>query len=73
MEMELKVALVRTFDIAPAYAEWDACVSEGRDRIRTVDGNRAYRTLVGRTHPADGFPVRVRVRAERDIASSVHF
>ncbi|KAH9887136.1 cytochrome P450 monooxygenase [Xylariomycetidae sp. FL2044] len=64
-QMELKVALVltaRTFDIAPAYEEWDQ--SHPRTGVKTVHGNRAYQAEMGGggAHPADGFPVRVTVR-----------
>ncbi|KAI0520761.1 hypothetical protein F5B22DRAFT_644507 [Xylaria bambusicola] len=61
-QMELKVALVmtmRTFDIIPAYAEWDGL--HPKKGIKTVNGNRAYQAEMGGggAHPADGFPVLV--------------
>ncbi|KAI1363664.1 cytochrome P450 monooxygenase [Xylaria arbuscula] len=67
-QMELKVALVmtlRTFDITPAYEEWDAL--HPRKGIKIVNGNRAYQAEMGGggAHPADGFPVRVKIRDER--------
>jgi cytochrome P450 len=65
--LELKVALVmtvRTFDIEPAYDELDAL--QGMKGLKTVDGNRVYQAALGGggAHPADGFPVRVRLRKE---------
>ncbi|KAI1175949.1 cytochrome P450 [Nemania sp. FL0916] len=63
--MELKVALVmtaRTFDITPAYEEWDS--NHPKDGIKVVQGNRAYQSEMGGggAHPSDGFPVRVSLR-----------
>ncbi|KAI0854943.1 cytochrome P450 monooxygenase [Xylaria cubensis] len=61
-KMELMVALVMTissFDITPAYSEWDRLHPRGG--VKTVYGNRAYQAEMGGggAHPADGFPVRV--------------
>jgi cytochrome P450 len=65
-QLELKVALVMTarmFDITPAYEEWDKL--HPRKGIKTVDGNRAYQAEMGGggAHPADGFPVKITLRA----------
>ncbi|KAF2464401.1 cytochrome P450 [Lindgomyces ingoldianus] len=64
-QLELKVALVmtsRTFDITPAYDEWDRL--HPRKGIKSVDGNRVYQAEMGGggAHPVDGFPVRVTMR-----------
>ncbi|KAI1327437.1 cytochrome P450 [Xylariaceae sp. FL0255] len=64
-QMELKVALVmtvRTFDISPAYDEWDRL--HPTPGIRSVNGNRAYQAEMGGggAHPVDGFPVRITLR-----------
>ncbi|KAI0431594.1 cytochrome P450 [Xylaria sp. FL1042] len=64
-QLELKVALVMTarmFDITPAYDEWDKLYP--RKSVKSVDGNRAYQAEMGGggAHPANGFPVRVRMR-----------
>jgi len=73
---ELRVALimtVRSFDISPAYSEWDACkqASEGllasllkkfgikSEEPNTVLGERAYQTTRSGAHPADRYPCRV--------------
>lgn len=65
-QLELKVALVltaRMFVIMPAYDEWDKV--HPVKGIRSVEGNRAYQAELGGggAHPADGFPVRVALRA----------
>jgi hypothetical protein len=64
--LELKVALVmtaRTFDITPAYEEWDKM--HPKKGIKAVDGNRAYQAEMGGggAHPADGLPVKITLRA----------
>ncbi|KAI1351463.1 cytochrome P450 [Xylaria sp. FL0043] len=63
--LELKVALVltaRMFDITPAYDEWDKL--HPTKGVKSVEGNRAYQAEMGGggAHPADGFPVRIRLR-----------
>jgi cytochrome P450 len=63
--LELRVALVmtvRTFDITPAYDEWDEL--HPRKGVKTVDGERVYQAEMGGggAHPVDGFPVRVTLR-----------
>ncbi|KAF1967992.1 putative cytochrome P450 [Bimuria novae-zelandiae CBS 107.79] len=69
---EIQIALiltVRTFDITPAYEEWDATRKVGLlerwktrimgELVKTVHGDRAYQTDKAGTHPADGYPCRV--------------
>jgi cytochrome P450 len=73
---ELRVALImtaRSFDIVPAYGEWDARkqAREGflallmkrfglkSEESRTVLGERAYQTTRSGAHPADRYPCRV--------------
>jgi cytochrome P450 len=69
---EIQIALIltlRTFDIAPAYDEWDAMQKMGMmgalkakffgEPVKTVHGDRAYQTEKAGTHPADGYPCRV--------------
>lgn len=69
---EIQIALiltVRTFDITPAYDEWDATRKTGfleglktkimGEPVKTVHGDRAYQTEKAGTHPADGYPCRV--------------
>jgi cytochrome P450 len=60
--LELKVALVmsiRTFDIKPAYQQWDAL--NPRKGPKTVNGDRVYPAELGGggAHPPNGFPVTV--------------
>jgi cytochrome P450 len=73
---EMRIVLImtaRTFEISPAYDEWDAeqRVKEGwwtkmmrrvglkSEEIKTVMGERAYQTSRAGAHPADGYPCRV--------------
>jgi len=69
---EIQIALIltlRTFDIVPAYEEWDAIRKKGiiqdlkakflGEPVKTVHGDRAYQTEKAGTHPADGYPCRV--------------
>ncbi|KAL4985036.1 cytochrome P450 [Aspergillus falconensis] len=73
---EMRIALVmtaRTFDIKPAYDEWDAmqAANEGplpklaswlgisNNPLKTVGGERAYQTEKAGIHPADGYPCRI--------------
>ncbi|KAI0811663.1 cytochrome P450 [Xylaria sp. FL0064] len=62
--LELKAALVLTamVDITPAYDEWDQL--HPKKDVKSVEGNRAYQAEMGGggAHPADGFPVRIRLR-----------
>lgn len=58
--IELKLVVVmtaRTFDISPAYDEWD--LLHPKKGPNTVDGERAYQVVRGGAHPSDGFPCRV--------------
>ncbi|KAL4900590.1 hypothetical protein BDW74DRAFT_188205 [Aspergillus multicolor] len=78
---EMRIVLVmtaRTFEINPAYEEWDAMqtANEGLsskfarsvgldgNQIKTVHGERAYQTEKAGTHPADGYPCRVSLCTE---------
>lgn len=65
--LELKIALVltvREIDVVPVYEEWDAVHVKGEKVIKTVNGNRAYQEEKIAAHPADGFPVRVKLRSK---------
>jgi hypothetical protein len=67
------IMTARTFEISPAYDEWDAeqRAKEGwwtktmrrvglkSEEIKTVMGERAYQTSRAGAHPADGYPCRV--------------
>jgi hypothetical protein len=60
---EIKVAFAltaRSFDLEEAYDEWDRV--NNTKGTKTVDGERAYQIQLGSAHPADGFPVRVKLR-----------
>ncbi|KAF2662322.1 cytochrome P450 monooxygenase-like protein [Lophiostoma macrostomum CBS 122681] len=50
----------RDFDLEEAYAEWDR--ENGTKGIKTVNRERAYQIQLGSAHPADGFPVRIKLR-----------
>lgn len=72
---EIRIVLamtVRTFEIQPAYDEWDAqeLAREGSAKKvlrmlglsssqKTVNGDRAYQTDDAGSHPADGYPCRI--------------
>ena len=73
---EIRIAMImtaRTFDISPAYDEWDArerremgFVGQLKTRIfgepvKTVHGDRAYQTEKAGTHPANGYPFHVKI------------
>lgn len=81
---ELRVVLVltaRTFEITPAYDEWDAeqranerwvrkmarRVGLVGEDIKTVMGERAYQSSRPGAHPADGYPCRVSLVREADV------
>ncbi|TQN64091.1 Cytochrome P450 monooxygenase aflN [Colletotrichum shisoi] len=64
--LELRIALamtVREFIFTPAYDEWDEL--HPKTGINKVNGNRAYQAIKGGggAHPADGFPVKLALRA----------
>ncbi|KAL9127707.1 MAG: hypothetical protein Q9217_003458 [Psora testacea] len=65
---ELKVVLaclVRQFDFAPAYEEFDRLnplKTRGGMELRMYRGERAYQIEEGAAHPADHYPCRVSVR-----------
>ncbi|KAF2111948.1 cytochrome P450 [Lophiotrema nucula] len=73
---EMRVVLVmtaRTFNIKPAYDEWDALQMKNesalkkvgrtiglvREGPRTYHGDRAYQSDKAGTHPVDGYPCRI--------------
>jgi cytochrome P450 len=73
---ELRIALImtaRTFQITPAYEEWDAIKEANesswsklakslgvkKDKVRPPKGERAYQTSRSGAHPAEGYPCRV--------------
>jgi cytochrome P450 len=70
---EMRIVLIltaRTFDIVPAYEEWEAeqraqkgwwakMMTSKNEPIKTVRGERAYQTARAGAHPADGYPCRV--------------
>lgn len=71
---EIHVALIltlRTFNITPAYDEWDAIKAQQASwfkkfktgvfghPVETVHGDRAYQTEKAGTHPANGYPCRI--------------
>jgi cytochrome P450 len=56
------VMLVRTFDVKPAYDEWDHVHGISPKRVRKFDGERAYQVGQSGAHPADGMPCRISVR-----------
>lgn len=60
---DIKITLVltaREFYIRSAYDEWDGL--HPTKKIKHVNGERAYLTQLGGSHPADGFPCRVSFR-----------
>ncbi|KAE9967037.1 hypothetical protein EG327_011641 [Venturia inaequalis] len=71
--------VVREFDISPAYDEWDKRMGQEKceakvgwgallpsSTIRHVAGDRVYQTTGGGgSHPADGYPCRVRIAKDR--------
>ncbi|KAK3369632.1 cytochrome P450 [Lasiosphaeria ovina] len=62
--LEIKITLVlatREFDVRHTYDEWDALHPAAG--VKHVNGERAYQTMAGGGHPADGYPCRVSLRA----------
>ena len=58
--VELRVVLAyltRTFDIRPAYNEWD--IRYPKQGIKLYRGERAYQIQKGAGNPVDGYPCRV--------------
>jgi cytochrome P450 len=53
------VMLVRTFDVQPAYGEWDSIHGISQKKDSTFEGERAYLTGQSGAHPAEGMPCRV--------------
>ncbi|KAL4750799.1 hypothetical protein BDW72DRAFT_213177 [Aspergillus terricola var. indicus] len=81
---EMRIVMVmtaRTFDIRPAYDEWDAMhaanegllpklarwLGIGSNPLKTVHGERAYQTEKAGTHPADGYPCHVALCSDTPI------
>jgi cytochrome P450 len=63
---ELRVilaCLVRSFDVEPAYDEWDLKHPSGE--ILRYRGNRAYQIEEGAAHPAVRYPCRIRLADQR--------
>lgn len=56
------VMLMRTFDVTPAYDEWDEMHGIPAKRFCRFEGERAYQIGQAGAHPADGFPCRIKVR-----------
>jgi cytochrome P450 len=56
------VMLIRTFNVAPAYEEWDIMHGIPPERNCRFEGERAYQIGQAGAHPADGFPCRITVR-----------
>jgi cytochrome P450 len=64
--VELRVVLaclIRTFEVKPAYDEWDA--SRGAKGDRLVNGERVYQVERGAAHPNGGYPCRVTLAGSR--------
>ncbi|KAF1957230.1 sterigmatocystin biosynthesis P450 monooxygenase StcS [Byssothecium circinans] len=60
--VELRVilaCLIRTFDISPAYDEWD--VRHPSNGIKLYRGERAYQVEQGAAHPNAGYPCRIKL------------
>jgi len=63
--IELRVilaCLVREFEITPAYDEWDA--QNPKKGIKLYRGERAYQVEKGASHPANGYPCRIKLASE---------
>jgi cytochrome P450 len=56
------VMLVRTFNVQPAYEEWDRMHGISPKRNSTFEGERAYLTGQSGAHPAEGMPCRISLR-----------
>lgn len=73
------ILTARMFDFSPAYEEWDLVQRQneglfkrmirglgfGKEKCKTVNGERAYQTSLAGSHPADGYPCRVSIAAQR--------
>jgi cytochrome P450 len=72
--VELRVilaCLVRTFDVCPAYDEFDAM--HPFKSVGLYRGERAYQVEQGAAHPVDGYPCRVKmacIKSKSDVAQS---
>lgn len=53
--------MIRTFDVQPAYDEWDALYKPSGIK-HTLEGERAYQLLLATGKPADDMPARVKRR-----------
>jgi cytochrome P450 len=63
--LDLRISLVmtmRTFNVKPAYDEWDKLHGIPKLRTCTFQGERAYQIGHGGAHPADALPCRISVR-----------
>lgn len=78
---EIKIVLIltaRTFNVKPAYEEWDRLQEQKRgiwervaiwtrgEGINTVHGDRAYQSEKAGTHPSDGYPCRVELVTQEE-------
>lgn len=77
---EIRIVMImtaRTFDIKPAYDEWDVLKEKelsvlGKAKrsivgtpVRTMHGDRAYQTEKAGAHPVDGYPCHVSIAKGR--------
>ena len=85
--IELRTVLIltaRTYEISPAYEEWDE-IQERKmtwfrrvaqrigltgSKIQTVNGSRVFQTERAGTHPSAGYPCRVRLTQQHEEAHS---
>ena len=61
--LEVKAVLIltcRTFNILPAYSEWD--MRQQKQGVKTIKGDRMYQIERIGAHPADGYPCKVQLR-----------
>lgn len=60
-DVKITLALTaREFEIRNAFAEWDKL--HPTNKIKHINGERAYQTQSGGAHPADGYPCRISLR-----------
>ncbi|KAF2022236.1 cytochrome protein [Aaosphaeria arxii CBS 175.79] len=56
------VMLVRSFDVKPAYEEWDYLHGISLESAPKYEGERAYQAGQSGAHPAEGMPCRISLR-----------
>lgn len=54
------IMMIRKFDIYPAYEEWDQV--HPKQKIKTVNGERAYQISSKGAHLANKFPCKVSLK-----------